>query len=598
MSPYSLWKVCRLSRVCAALALCLGASISASAKPPEAPNFNLLDLSGRNRELHRVETRAVVLFFTGNGCPIARQSISKLKKLQNRFSKDVTFWVVNTYANDSLSDSRKEYEDFHIRPLTYLRDPEQGLALALGIERTAEVVAVNTSDWSVFYHGAIDDQLSEGAQRSEPQQNLLATALAEFIADKPVTLAQSKSHGCRITYAVEGKARTDFSYARDIVPILQKHCVQCHREDGIAPWNMDGYGRVKNNARMFEEVLLTKQMPPWHADPEYGHWGNDSSLTTTERQQLLAWISDGAARGEGEDPLTKPLAPLLEWPLGKPDFVISLPKPEHIPANGVLDYRHISVSLPMTNDIWLAGLDVKPGNRRVVHHVIARAKTSDGPDDGSGHGVMLTGWAPGSSHLKFPAGTGKHVPAGAKIDLELHYTTIGTEQTDQTQIACYLLPDKPARELTTRAALQLELNVPPDADESRDSAIYGFEQPATIYALAPHMHLRGSWMRFELLLPDGKRETMLNVPRYDFNWQTSYQLAEPRRVPKGAWMLVTGGFDNSAKNPHNPNAKARLHFGQQSWDEMFIGFFEAADEPSTESAAAGGASSAPSSVTR
>jgi hypothetical protein len=264
--------------------------------------------------------------------------------------------------------------------------------------------------------------------------------------------------------------------------------------------------------------------------------------------------------------------------LGTPDFVVKLPKPEAIPATGVLDYRHISVDLPTTNDLWLAALDVKPGNRRVVHHVIVRAKWEGGPDDGSGYGVNLTGWAPGMLLSKFPDGTGKFVPRGAKMDLEMHYTTMGSPQTDQTEVAFYRLPAKPERTLFTHAAIQQDLNIAPGADESRDTAIRGFTRPATIYTLMPHMHLRGKWMRFDLLLPDGKRETLLNVPRYDFNWQTIYRLAEPRHVPAGAWLVVTGGFDNSPGNPSNPEPKKRVRFGLQSWDEMFIGFFDAADD--------------------
>jgi hypothetical protein len=239
------------------------------------------------------------------------------------------------------------------------------------------------------------------------------------------------------------------------------------------------------------------------------------------------------------------------------------------------------VQLPVTNEIYLASLDVKPGNHRVVHHVIVRVKSRGGPDDGSGRGIMLAGWAPGTVNCKFPTGTGKTIPAKARIDLELHYTTIGTPQTDQTEIAFYLLDHKPERELTSRPAPQMDLNIPPGVDESRESAIYGFSKPATLYTLMPHMHLRGKSMRFELLLPNGQRQLLLNVPRYDFNWQTIYRFAEPPHVPAGAWLFVTGSFDNSADNPFNPDAKKRIHFGLQSWDEMFIGFIDAADDPST-----------------
>jgi hypothetical protein len=271
--------------------------------------------------------------------------------------------------------------------------------------------------------------------------------------------------------------------------------------------------------------------------------------------------------------------------LGPPGFTVKLPTPENIPANGVLDYRHVAVDLPVTNEIWLSAVDVKPGNRLVVHHVIVRAKWPGGPDDGSGYGVNLSGWAPGMMSAKFAPGTGKHLPRGTAIDLELHYTTVGSPQVDQTEIAFYVLDSKPERELTTRSAIQTDLNIPPGSDEARESAVYGFSKPATLFTLMPHMHLRGSWMRFELLSPNGRRETILNVPRYDFNWQTVYQLAEPRHIPVGTWLLVTGGFDNSAANPSNPGPRKRVQFGLQSWDEMFIGFFDAADDPVVASTA-------------
>ena len=575
MTPFRFNALCRIVAFTGALL----AGFAATAKSQEVPNFNLLDLRGRNHELHRAEGKAVVLFFTGNGCPVARQSVEKLQELRGHFGKDVTFWIVNTYADDSLTECIKEFTEFDMSPLTYLRDPKQGVALALGVERTAETVAIRTDDWKVLYQGAIDDQLSEGAQRKDPQTKFLETALTEFLAGQAVTTARSQAHGCRIAFAHVGDEQGQVSYAKHVAPLLQQKCVECHREGGIGPWPMSSHAKVSNYAAMIEEVLLTGQMTPWHADPTYGHWANERSMTAEETQTLIRWVAAGAPRGDGPDPLAEPLPTLPDWSLGKPDFVVKLPQPESVPATGVLDYRHITVELPTTNDLWLAALDVKPGNRRVVHHVIVRAKWKGGPDDGSGRGINIVGWAPGMSLTRFPAGTGKFIPHGAKLDLEMHYTTMGTPQTDQTEVAFYLLPEKPERVLFTHAALQDDLNISPGADESRDAAIYGFKKPATIYTLMPHMHLRGKWMRFDLLHPDGKRETLLNVPRYDFNWKTVYHLSQPRHEPAGAWLVVTGGFDNSPGNPANPEPTKRVHFGLQSWDEMFIGFLDVADDP-------------------
>ncbi|MEN9674781.1 MAG: hypothetical protein RIS76_677, partial [Verrucomicrobiota bacterium] len=201
------------------------------------------------------------------------------------------------------------------------------------------------------------------------------------------------------------------------------------------------------------------------------------------------------------------------------------------------------------------------------------------PDSGTGKGVHLYGWAPGFPPLRYPAGVANHLPANAKLTMEMHYTTCGSEQTDQTEMAFYLVPGSQPYLAETRAAVEPDINIPPGSDEARHVATYAFEKPATLYKLMPHMHVRGKWMRFELLLPDGRRETLLHVPRYDFKWQLGYQLAEPLHVPAGAWLVVTGAFDNSPRNPSNPDPSKRVHFGEQSWDEMFIGFFDAADDP-------------------
>lgn len=246
----------------------------------------------------------------------------------------------------------------------------------------------------------------------------------------------------------------------------------------------------------------------------------------------------------------------------------------------------MKVTNPFTNDVWLSALDIKPGNRQVVHHVILYANWPGAADYGSGRGAFFVGWAPGSSALHYPEGVAKRLPANAELTFELHYTTNGSEQTDQSEIALYLADGTPQRSAETRQAVEMNLNIPPGEAEARHTATYAFTKPATIYGLFPHMHFRGKWMRYELLLPNGKRETLLHVPRYDFLWQFSYYLEEPRHVPAGSWLLVSGAFDNSARNPANPDPNRRVVFGEQSWDEMFIGFFEAADDPEPAKTAA------------
>jgi len=545
----------------------------------EMPDFSLLDLGGHNRELHRAGGRAVVLFFTGTGCPIARKSAPKLIALRDQFREQgVSFWIVNSYADDKLEDIRKEARELDLWSFTYLRDFKQNVALAFHVQRTAEVVALSTKDWHVFYQGMIDDQYGEGAERAAPLNRYLEQALGEFIADLPVATNSTKSHGCLFTFAGVSPVP---SYTKDVAPLLRQHCVECHRPDGIGPWSMNGYARVKHYARMIEEVLLTRRMPPWDANPDFGKFANAHVLPPEATQTLIRWVEAGGPRDEGADPLTEPLAPLAAWPLGQPDAVLRLPEPEQVPATGVLEYRHINIPSPFTNEVWITGTDIKPGNRKVVHHVILYAKWPDCPDDGTGNGVHLCGWAPGLPPLRFPDGVARRLPAGAELTAEVHYTTCGSPQTDQSEIALYLAPAPQPRMAEIRRAVEPDVDIPPGTDEARHVATYAFKRPATIYSLMPHMHFRGKWMRYELLLPDGKRETLLHVPRYDFNWQLGYQLATPRHVPAGAWLLVTGAFDNSQDNPANPDPRKRVRFGLQSWDEMFIGFFEAADDPAS-----------------
>jgi peroxiredoxin len=562
----------------------------AAGPPPssksEARNFNLLDLRGHDHELYRAGGRAVVLFFTGVGCPIARKSAPKLLDLQDRFGKEgVSVWIINSYADESVEEIRKECNELGLRKLTYLRDSKQNVALAFQVQRTAEVVAVSTSDWQVLYRGAIDDQYAEGAERANPQTRFLEEALKNFLSGKRVTRPLTRAHGCLFAFAGGSAAP---SYSGEVAPLLRRHCVECHRQDGIAPWSMSGYDRVRHSAQMIEEVLLTRRMPPWDADPDYGKFANAHVLTCQETQLLLRWIQAGAPRGEGTDPLSEPLPPLEDWPLGKPDVVLRLPAVQEIPATGVLEYRHIPIPSPFTNEVWITGTDIKPGNPRVVHHVILYAKWPGCPDDGTGNGVHFCGWAPGFPPIRFPAGVAQRLPAGAELTAEVHYTTCGSAQTDQSAIALYLAPGPQPKLAEIRRAIESDVDIPPGSDESRHVATYAFRKPATIYSLMPHMHFRGKWMRYELLLPEGKRQTLLNVPRYDFNWQLGYQLTQPCRVPAGSWLLVTGAFDNSAANPANPDATKRVRFGPQSWDEMFIGFFEAADDPAPESRPAGG----------
>jgi peroxiredoxin len=547
----------------------------------EVMNFALFDYRGRLHELRRTDARAVVLYFTMNGCPIARQSYAKLRTLQKKFAaQGVKVWLVNVNDSESRSAIEKEAREFGAGSLPMLIDEAQGVAQMLGVERTAEAVAINTKNWRIFYRGAVDDQLTEGARKPAPTAKYLERAVDEFLAGKTVSEAGSVVHGCRIHVdAAKDSADAPVSYARDIAPVLMNKCAGCHSAGNIGPWAMSAHRKVKSMSDMMQEVLLARRMPPWDADPHYGKFSNDRSLTPAEKRLLLRWVEQGAPRGDGEDPLETFKAPVSDWPLGQPEVIVSLPRAQEIPATGVVDYRYVDVPTSFTNSVWVGAAAIKPGNLKATHHVIVRVKYPKEGKTDTQDAEGLEGWSPGKSFQRFPEGTGKRLRAGAVLNFEMHYTTTGKPETDRTEIGLYLLKEKPALRYETRLAIEQDLNVPPGEGDVRNHAVAGFKRDTMLYAFVPHMHTRGAWMKYEALYPDGKRETLLSVPRYDFNWQLEYRLAEPKRMPAGTWILCSGGFDNSTRNPHNPDPNKRVHWGEQSFDEMFIGFMNVAELP-------------------
>ncbi|MEP0843120.1 MAG: redoxin domain-containing protein, partial [Phycisphaerae bacterium] len=500
------------------------AAAEAIAGPEEVLNFRLLDHRGRAHELRRIEGRAVVLFFTANGCPVVRQSMGKLKALQADYQpRGVRFLLVNANSGDDRAAIRKEMYELDAWQLPVLKDETQGLARHLGVKRTAETIAVSTRDWRIFYRGAVDDQLAEGAQKPKAGAHYLREALEAFLADRPVTRPTTVTRGCVIHYEAPARWKDrEVSYSTEVAPLLAAKCVSCHSKGNVGSWSMNGYARVKGMSAMIQETLLTRRMPPWDADPVVGRFANDCSLTTLEAQTLLRWIEQGAPRGEGPDPLEDlAVPPQPDWPLGEPDIILKFPRPQKIPATGVLDYRHVEVRAGNEKEGWVGATYIRPGNRRVVHHVIARLKEG-GVRDHFGMPEMYCGWAPGTTQTRLPEGTGKFLPRQARFDVEVHYTTCGAEQTDDTQIGLYLLRDRPKQRFESVPLANLEFEIAPGAASTEVFATYCLPRPAVLHALTPHMHLRGRWMKFELLLPDGKRETVASIPHFDFNWQRSY----------------------------------------------------------------------------
>lgn len=542
------------------LVLLIGLSAGAAESLPDIPNFSLLDYRGKHHELRRADARAVVLFFTGNGCPAARQSIQKLRSIRSKFgAQGVAFWMINSNLQDDRKSIAEEAEEFRVGSVPILKDDLQAVARLLKVQRTCETFAIDTAGMKIFYRGALDEQLTN--------------ALGAFLAGKTVEVAPNAVEGSLIAY----EKTEPVAYATQVVPILQAKCVGCHSPGNIGPWAMSSHRKVKGMSAMIQETIVAKQMPPWHADPLHGNFSNDRSLTPEETRTLLAWIDQGAAQGEGLDPLTNAIPPGAKWALGEPDHVVSLPAVQNIPATGVLNYRFVDSDFSMPEDTWVRAAVVRPGNRKVVHHVIVRIQYPSKAQGAPEEEVFFTSWAPGNTTPEFPADSGKFIPKGATFNFELHYNTTGKPETDQSELGLYVLKAAPKLVLETRTTETRDLNIPPGEADARAFCIYHFKRDTLIFDLVPHMHLRGSWFKYEALFPNGKRELLLSVPRYDFNWQTEYRLAEPRRVSAGTWILCSGAHDNSKQNPHNPDATRRVKYGLQSHEEMFMGFMNVAE---------------------
>lgn len=549
---------------------------TAPREPETVPNFRLLDHTGRSHELHRYRDRKlIVLMVGGNGCPLVRHGVIALKQLREEFGpRGVVFALLNVNAHDTRDEVVAEAKEFGF-DFPILLDPAQATARALQLQRTAEVLVIDPATWRLVYRGALDDRLDYGQQKPQPNRRFAAEAIAAFLAGEPVKLARTEAKGCAVALEVSGPV----DYARQIAPLLGEHCVSCHSPGNIAPFAFSNYDKVRGHSRTIADVLREDRMPPWHADPQHGSFANDRSLTAAERATLLEWIAQGAPRGTGEDPLPglqpKPADP---WPLGKPDRVVAMPEVAKIPATGLLPYQFYTVAAPVTEDTWLRGVALRAGNPKVVHHCLVfirypeRLRHLEPPQE-LGTAGFFAGFVPGTEHTFFPAGTGKLLPKGSLLIFQMHYTTTGKEETDRSELALYFAPEKPAAELVTGAATNGRFEILPNARLEGVKSQFRFAQDVWLHELSPHLHLRGDTFTYTAVFPDGRQEVLLHVPHYDFNWQTLYRLEEPKRLPAGTRLVCSGSFDNTATNPANPNPQATVRFGEQTDDEMFIGYF-------------------------
>ena len=540
-------------------------------------NFMLRDYVGADHSLQEFsDKRLVVVAFLGTECPLSKLYGPRLDKLATEYrDRGVAFVGINSNRQDTPTEIAQYVRSHDIRfPL--LKDPGNRVADQFGAIRTPEVFVLDR-ERTVRYWGAIDDQFGVGYSRPDATERFLVRAIDELLADRPVGRSGAPSVGCRIG-RVSRKAPTgNVTYARQVSRILERRCVECHRDGGIAPFALDSYAEVAGWAETIREVVTDERMPPWHANPKYGHFSNDNRMPEGERQLLCQWIDNGAPEGSATD-LPQTALFVDGWSLGEPDLAISMPEPFTVPPDGVVSYQYFTVGPGFAEGKWVRASEVRPGVRSVVHHVIVfiNAPGSDPILAERGVGFETVGsYVPGAPAMQLEEGVARYIPAGSKLVFQVHYTPDGKAQKDQTRIGLYFAdPATVRRTVQTGVAANLDFVIPPNAKAYQVEADTRLSHDTEIHALIPHMHFRGKSFRFTAHYPNGASEILLDVPRFDFNWQHTYRLARPKLLPEGTLLKCVARFDNSASNLSNPDPSIEVKWGEQTWEEMMIGYFE------------------------
>ena len=427
--------------------------------------------------------------------------------------------------------------------------------------------------------------------------NRLMLAAAAFAA----TLALSGSSLAQTTSAP--------TFSRDVAPILYKNCASCHRPGEIAPMPLLTYEQTRPWAKSIREKVALDQMPPWHAAEPRGTFSNDRRLSAAEKETLIQWATTGAPKGDPKD--LPPMPKFTDgWEIGTPDVVLSMAKPFEVPASGTINYQYFTVPTNFTEDKWVQSIEVRPGARSVVHHILVFCRepgaqprppafvqvppkssaesTTAGADrplqQPSGPGTLIATTAPGTNAMSFEPGSAMRIRAGSTLLLQIHYTAAGKATEDRSSVGL-IFAKQAKQEIRNSAFVNVLLKIPPGAaNQEVDSAIE-FKQDVHITALFPHTHLRGKSWQYRLVYPDGRSEVVLSVPKYDFNWQTYYVFAQPLAVPKGSRLEAAAYYDNSAANTSNPDPKVEVHWGEQTWQEMqYSGISYFVDQPDRSTA--------------
>jgi peroxiredoxin len=580
-------------------------------------NFTLDDPSGKPVSLYGFRgKKALVLVFLGTDCPVGNLYAPRLAELAHQFQdRGVVFLGVNANAGETAAQVA-EHARAHGIDFPVLKDPGNRVADQLLVERTCETLVLD-GQARLRYRGAIDDQYGVGTRKDAPATHYVRDALEAVLAGRTVQVAATPVAGCLLDRAevkaagagkpgggaprirpaapaivealeeIEAKQPPvqvgSVTYAGDVAAIVQERCQSCHRPGQVAPFSLLTYDDARRHAAMIAEVVEDRRMPPWHADPRFGHFRNDRHLNPRERATLLAWVEQGTPLGDPSAlpaPRTFPAA----WSIGEPDMVFELPKPQTVAAQGTLDYVNVRVPTNFREDRWVQAAEAQPGDRTVVHHILVFVDDHSGTRR-QGIGGQLCGYVPGDIPTVLPPGAAKKVPAGSDLLFQIHYTPTGTLRTDRSRVGLIFAKPPVEHVAHTHGIAQRRFLIPPGVSSHPVSSSFTFPADAHLLSMGPHMHVRGKSFEYKATYPDGTGEVLLSVPAYDFGWQTSYVLETPKAMPKGTRIDCLAHFDNSAANPANPDPNRAVTWGDQTFEEMMIGYIDYVDDAPIAAAA-------------
>ncbi len=563
----------------------------------------LRDVRGNQRWFSEFKDyKAFAVVFIAADCPLSNLYLPRLKEMEQRYrTQQVKFIAVYPNRSETLLDVAAHAEDREV-PFLVVKDFGLQLANELGIDRTPQI-AVLDGDMVLRYRGRIDDQYSVASRKQEPTSEDLVAALDALVAGEEVAVPETLGDGCLLERETSFPQLEGITYSKHVAPILQRRCQTCHRPGQIGPFPLMNYSDAARRRTMIGEVIEQRRMPPWHADPRYGEFENDRSMPEDEVATIVSWLEAGAPRGNPAD-LPEPIEWKSDFQIENPDAIFYLPEEVAVPADGIVDYMYFEFDPGFTEDVWVIEGEIHPDAAEVVHHAIVNVLTPYTPEQiaaqeaaaeqarAEGRRVprvrrfaskTLVNWVPGQQNKLEPPGTALKIPAGATFRWEIHYTPNGVPHTDRTSVAMRFAKQPPERESRYSTMANLRIKIPPDAPHHLEQHTFRFRRDGHLVSVRPHMHLRGKSARYEVTYPDGRTETVLSVPNWDFNWQTEYFFKEPLAMPEGSEIHVIAHWDNSDNNPANPDRMQEITYGLQTMDEMMNGWLKYYyDQPLTE----------------